>query len=143
MPLAERESRRQALAARLHGLDTTGVNEPSNALVDRVANMYETNALKYIPWEVCTSKSQEVQSDPKDKVVVEFTTDAQGYLKKGQASSPLVIDVNDALLLRYVMTRRGLACELGGIMAYETHEVLVFFCSRPTTGLHRTRGTAR
>ncbi len=125
MPLAERETRRQALAARLHGIDMTGVNEPSNALVDRVAAMYEANVLRYIPWETCTSKSQEVQADPKDKSVIEFATDNQGFLKKSVSTVPGMTEVHDALLLRYALTRRGLACELGGIMSYETHEVLV------------------
>ncbi len=63
MPIAERTARRKNVVQRLVGVAVVGVNEPSYKLVDRMASMYESNVLKYVSWEDCTSREQEILSE--------------------------------------------------------------------------------
>ena len=57
---AERASRHEEQKGRLTGLDLSGELEPSNALIDAVYQLHEDNALKYVRWEVCTKRDQEM-----------------------------------------------------------------------------------
>ncbi len=127
MPTAEREQRRKALGKRLPGIKISGFNEPSNSLVDKVASMVDANVLKYIQWEDCTSRSQEVESDDRRPQEKNWSTDGNGYLRMAVGRTDVKSDVSSSLLLRYALTRRGLAAELGGLMSFETHEKLADF----------------
>ncbi len=127
MPTAEREQRRKALAKRLPGVKISGFNEPSNALVDKMASMVDANVLKYVQWEDCTSRSQEVESDDRKPQEKNWATDGNGYLRVAVGRTDVKSDVSSSLLLRYALTRRGLAAELGGLMSFEVHEKLADF----------------
>ncbi len=127
MPTAEREQRRKALAKRLPGIKISGLNEPSNALVDKMASMVDANVLKYVQWEDCTSRSQEVESDDRRPQEKNWATDGNGYLRVAVGRVDVKSDVSSSLLLRYALTRRGLAAELGGLMSFEVHEKLADF----------------
>ncbi len=57
---AERAARYTAQTNRLTGLDLVGEVERSHALVDLVFQLVEENQLKYIRWEQCTKRDQEL-----------------------------------------------------------------------------------
>ncbi|CAE7864721.1 unnamed protein product, partial [Symbiodinium necroappetens] len=61
----ERAERYDRQCKKLSGITIKGASEPSEALVDRAVSSYEINELRYIPWDVCTSREQEVASERK------------------------------------------------------------------------------
>ena len=60
MPVEERLVRLTRLKAKYLGHDISGVDEPSYALVDVLANMLKTGQLKYVGWDQCTYRDQEI-----------------------------------------------------------------------------------
>ncbi len=127
MPLAERATRRKNLVARLTGLCVVGVNDPSYKLIDKMSAMLDANVLRYVPWEDCTSRDQEVISESGRAPNRDFSTDARGYLKTSVGTADIYADASSPLLVKDALTRRGLAAELGGIMSYESHDKLSRF----------------
>ena len=61
----ERAERYRLIQSSTSGIDIKDRNEPSDALLDLCVNIYEDNRLRWIAWEKCTSKSQELMSDMK------------------------------------------------------------------------------
>ena len=56
----ERAERYNKQVSKLKGLTVKGPSEPSETLVDLAVGAYEANELRYIPWDRCTSREQEV-----------------------------------------------------------------------------------
>ena len=72
LPAIEREDRKERLQKNLgFGLKLSGENEPSHALVDLAVEMVETDALKRVPFEKCTSRDQELRGEKVDKRLTE------------------------------------------------------------------------
>ena len=58
---AERSARYEAQVRRLSpALTFTGELEPSEALIDIVQDLFDSDALKYVRWEQCTKRDQEL-----------------------------------------------------------------------------------
>jgi len=64
---AERESRMQAIRQELGGLQISGDNEPSYALLDRACQLREQNTVKFLEPATCASQNQEIQRGAKSK----------------------------------------------------------------------------
>ena len=63
----ERAERYRKIKASVTGIDIRERNEPSDALLDLCVGIYEGNRLKYVAWDRCTSKSQELASDGEER----------------------------------------------------------------------------
>ena len=61
---ADRASRTQRLWDRITGWSLSGQNMPSQVLIDKFATMLAKGVVKYIPWDACTSKEQEMLEEP-------------------------------------------------------------------------------
>ena len=61
----ERAERYERVSQKLKGLVLKGRNEPSDSLVDFCVAQYDDNRLKYVAWERCTFKDQELTTEVK------------------------------------------------------------------------------
>jgi hypothetical protein len=128
LPNAERTARGLALQARLGpGVQVCDENECSHALVDRLVQIYDENVLTYVDWSTCTSRLEELSGV---RHVKELKTDAAGYVKERVHEVRGSTDTSTDLLIRFALTRRGLAMELGQVLSYTAHEQLVAFLFR-------------
>ena len=57
---AERAERFSSQQKRLKGINMQGQMEPGDSLVDLAVNIYESDRLRYIPWESCVSREHEI-----------------------------------------------------------------------------------
>ena len=122
LPLAERQSRSRELQETLKGLRLEGELEPSHALVDFCVAMYEDNRLRYVEWQFCTKRDQEVVGEKKDK---EWRPDAQGVIREKVSTRKAVADVGSDLRLKLALQRRGLALDMALLLRFSVHEQLI------------------
>ena len=123
LPLAERAARHKKLVARLSGLPMEGAWEPSHHLVDLMSSMVEDGAIRYVQWSDCVSREDEVRGQKKTK---EWKPGANGILREISSKEPVhKADTSSDLKLWQALHRRGAAAELGGLMTYESHDLLV------------------
>ena len=117
----ERADRLKRQQAKLSGLRIVGKLEPSDRLIDKVANMYEENRISYLELNRCTSKEQEVlnTSIKDDKHV---SIDSAGTVKVRDKDSKLEADVSTDLMVRMALMRRGLALDQCNILEYSLHD---------------------
>ena len=120
-PQAERAARLKRLAQHLFGLRLTDHMEPSNHLVDLVANIVESGALRYIPWSECVSRPEEVNGQERSR---EWRAGADGLLREVSATPLTASDTSTDLRVMQALHRRGVAAEVGGLMSYEQHDLL-------------------
>ena len=78
LPVAERAARFEKLRRRLVGVSLEGDLEPSHHLVDRIVQMVEDGALKYVPWADCTTRADELVGVKVDKT---WKPDSTGFVK--------------------------------------------------------------
>ena len=119
LPAAERAARRKEQADRLTGLDLAGELEPSHALVDLFVQQAEDNILRYVGWDQCTKRDQEIAGAKKDKV---WKADANGVIKEVRQDSAAVAQLGTDLRLKYALQRRGLAMDQARITTFGVHE---------------------
>ena len=119
MAQAERAARHDEQKRRLNGLDLTGELEPSNALIDAVYQLHEDNALKYIRWETCTKRDQELMGLKTDPV---WKPDANGVVREQKVLEVLKADVGSDLKLQYALQRRSLAFDQARLVNYDKFE---------------------
>ena len=67
----------------MKGFNLRGVLEPSNLLVDRYTEMLDSGEVKYLRWEECAKRSDEVAGRKKDGY---WKEDADGRLRRMQKS---------------------------------------------------------
>ena len=122
LPNPERLARWAALKRALPGIRFEGQAEPSNALVDRVCSMHEDHALRYIPWERCNTRQDEIRGETYETV----WKPVNGQIVEVSQARPLP-DATTAsdLLLRYTLQRRGAATHMGHLMSYDRHEDII------------------
>ena len=116
---AERSSRQTDQAQRLQCLDLTGELEPSFALVDLVFQMQEDNSLRYVRWEQCTKRDQELMGV---KTVVEWKPDASGVVRETKVSTAPTSDNSTDLKLEKALQRRSLAFDQARLLDYSIFE---------------------
>ena len=119
LTLPERTARKKKIEHKLAGLDINGVHEVSHELVDKCVAIREDRILRYVPWESCTTRTEELDGKKTDPV---WKPDASGVIREvpGQASS--TTSVGTDYQLSNVFIRRGIALEQGGVMLFSTHQ---------------------
>ena len=96
LPAPERDSRFQAIRARLVGLRFDATLEPSNALVDKFTVMADIGELRYLRWEEFIRRDPELKREKKDKV---WKEDAGGSLRSAFATRTIFSDVGSDLIV--------------------------------------------
>ena len=107
-------------AKRLTGLSLKGPLEPSDSLIDTFCGIYESNRLKFVPWEKYTSKESEIDKELKAEHM--FALDAAGQLKLEKTSSGPVADTSSEIMLQFALQRRGLAMDQSNLLEYSIHQ---------------------
>ena len=115
---ADRLTRQQAA---LSGIQIEGVLEPSDRLVDLLVAQYEDNRVAYVELSKCTSKEQEVLA-PSAKEDRMLTVDSAGSVKVKGPQAKVEADLTSDLIIRYALTRRGLAAEQANIVGFKLHD---------------------
>lgn len=119
---AELETRRTLVTQRLVGVTISSELDVSDSLITACVAMYDGNRLRYIPWEMCTTRSLELIGQKKDET---FTRDpVTGFLKIEAAAAGCPADVATDLKVDMALRRRGLALEMADAMTWEKHERL-------------------
>ena len=113
----ERNDRYMRQCNKLVGVAIKGITEPADSLVDFCCNVYEDNRLRYIEWDRCLSKEQEMQSDSK-KVTVFSLDSATGKLKIENKLPDDKADTSTDILLLQALTRRSLAMDQANLVEY-------------------------
>ena len=67
MNSVDRGERTQKLRERLAGITLDGALIPSSFHVDRFCTMLQKSCVTYVKWELCTSRQQELVSEPEVK----------------------------------------------------------------------------
>ena len=118
----ERADRLSKQQDRLKGIRTRGNYEPADMLVDLCVNLYEENRLAYIEPSACISKAQEVVSKSKEDRHISVV---DGNLRIKNTPGKIEAELGTDLLLRYALTRRGLALDQANLVDYELYEAWV------------------
>ena len=113
----ERSERYDKQCKKLSGITIKGASEPSEALVDKAVSAYEGNELRYIPWEACTSREQEVTSERKKDT--RFTVDEGTGKLKVEAKDPedKACTTSEVHVLQ-ALQRRSLALDQANLVEY-------------------------
>ena len=93
--------------------------EISHAVADTVAQMAEDNHVRYVKWESCTKREQEMAGVRTDPV---WKPDSAGVVKESRVPEPLRALVNDNLLLSYALKRRSLTFDQARLIDYMVSE---------------------
>ena len=124
----EREERYTRQVQKLTGISIKGETEPSQSLVDLCVNIYESNTLRYVAWERCTSRLSEVQGDAKKDT--RFTLDSQGKTLKLESKAPEdKCQVDSEVHLLLALQRRALALDQANIVDFSVIDVWHRSCS--------------
>ena len=140
MPDAERASRKADLRTLLgEGMALRNELEPSDALIDAAVEIYETEQIKRIAWERCTSKTDEAESE---KVVRELQIGKDGLVRLNAAPSDATADASTLMKLNDALIRRGAALHIAGVLSWRKHqalaaEMLSALKAEPPTGMSR------
>ena len=123
LPDIEKADRKSKLKERLgEGLKMEAEADPADSLIDLAVEIYETRTVKRIPWEKCICQEAEAEGI---KVIPELQCDKNGVLKVGQGTVLPDADTSDTTLLMDVLVRRGLALDIGQVVSWEAHSVMV------------------
>ncbi|CAE7242070.1 unnamed protein product [Symbiodinium sp. CCMP2592] len=113
----ERAERHEKQVAKLVGVLIKGPSEPSEALVDKAVSAYEQNELRYISWESCTSREQEVASERKKDT--RFTIDEHsGKLKVENKEAEDKASTASEVHVLQALQRRSLALDQANLVEY-------------------------
>ena len=114
----ERADRYKKQVERLSGLSIKGYLEPSDALVDLACTQYDNNRLAYIPWEKCTSRTDEQERDLKKDPMLTLDV-SSGKLKLEKKREDAVTEVNSDLRVQQALQRRALAYDQANVISYD------------------------
>ena len=115
----ERASRHVEQVSRLTGLELTGELEISHALADLVVQMAEESQLRYIRWEQCTKRDQELMEVKLDPM---WKPDGRGVVRESLVQREIQADLGTDLLLTYALQRRSLAFDQCKLVTYDRFE---------------------
>ena len=117
----ELKTRRDETLAKLNGLTITEELDVSDSLVQECVHIHDQNRLKYLPWEVCTSRPLEVAGTKVDQT---WSKDNSGRLKCDDHETSPPADTSTDLMLDCTLKRRGLAMDMADLMGWQVHEQL-------------------
>ena len=124
LPGPERAARLKKLAESLPGLDLEGDLEPSDILIDKCFAQVSNKQVRFIPWDELTRKSDEIRGVKK---VNFLQLDANGIVKQSQMLEEDPADTSTNELLRFALTRRGVALHVGQAMSFKVHDAITKF----------------
>lgn len=110
----ERNDRYETQVKKLSGMKLRGQHEPADALVDFAVNIYDDNRLRWISWDKCISKEQELTGDKKEQA---FTVSGN-TLKLESRPADAIADTSSDILLNYALTRRSLAMDQANLVDF-------------------------
>ena len=96
----ERTARHNEQQNRLAGIRIEGEREPAFGLIDRLVQMSEENVLRYVAWQDCPKREQELQGVRVDPT---WRPDSSGIVRQVRISAELKADVSDNLLLKMTL----------------------------------------
>lgn len=136
---AERAARYQDQVRRLAGIDLRGELEPSNGLIDLVYHMSEEDQLRYVRWEECTKRDQELMGIKVDPV---WKPDSSGVIRQTKVDEALHAETDTDLKLRLALQRRSLAFDQARLCDYNVFErwaqvMMEAYTTKPPEGYHR------
>ena len=111
VPLPEKAARLDEQRLRLGGVVIAGPTQPSFALIDLVAQQKEDDCLKYIPYDLCTSRDTELRGDKK----------------------LLPSEVSSDLKIRQALQRRSLAYDQLKLISYAALESWITYLFTQTS----------
>ena len=115
----ERATRHEDQQLRILSIKMEDEFEPSHALIDAVVQLSEDNQLKYVSWQQCTKRLQELSGI---KVDPYWKPDANGVVKQIHVPDEIRADVSENLLLRNALTRRSLAFDQCRLIDFQKME---------------------
>ena len=118
LPPVEREAKMRQLRARLPGVLLEHQLEPSHALLNLVAQMWETRQLQYIEIAKLTSREHEVLYSKSSK---QLHVDADKLLVKEESKVPDQAASTELQVLE-ALKRRGVAFAFIDALSWEVHE---------------------
>ena len=104
----------------LNGLCLKGPLEPSDALIDVFCSIYESNRLRFVPWEKNTAKDTELEKECKPEHM--FSLDSSGKLKIESKKTDVAADTSTEILLQFALQRRGLSMDQANLIEYNIHQ---------------------
>ena len=115
IPLAEKESRMNAIKTRLTGIALEGPLEPSTSLLEQTVHQHETKTIKYLPPENCYSREHEIKyAKPAKSLQVEGGTIA--FKENTTIPSETVFT---SLQFQQALTRRAIAYEFAELLSFD------------------------
>ena len=91
-------------------------NLPSNGLIDKANTILVKGVVKYMAWLYCTSRTQENRHEPELKGL---RLTAEGLLTQ-DVDKEQQTNINGEMLWDYALRRRSLACDIAGLMMFES-----------------------
>ena len=116
---AERASRYADQVARLPGIEMSGEQEPSHSLIDAIYHMSEEGQLRYVKWDECTKRDQELMGLKSDPV---WKADASGIIRETKVKEALTAEYDTDLKLRFALQRRSLAFDQARLVDHQDFE---------------------
>ena len=117
--MAERSSRHTDQMKGLNGLNMVGELEASHSLIDAVVQMYDENQLRYLRWDQCTKRDQELMGTKSDPM---WRPDANGHIKEVKMPVELKANTSTDLKLKFALQRRSLAFDQSRLIDYDKME---------------------
>lgn len=118
IPFAERTARTNELRLRLQGIDITGINEPSFALLDECCQQHDLRVLKYVEPARCTSREIEI-SHTKSTKKLKLDTNS---LTVTETKSVPDESISATYHLAQCLLRRALAYDFAGLLSFAVHQ---------------------
>ena len=121
IPQPEKEARRAELASQLRGLSVDGrfVGELdiSDRLMERCIDLWDKNAVAYVPLELCTKRDFEVLGHRRDPVMAPMQ-DSNGYLRMQSQQPDAICQISNQSQWENAHTRRSLAMDMADVMSF-------------------------
>jgi hypothetical protein len=125
LPPVEVAARLLKVQADLAGLSIDEDMEPSQSLLHTMVQFVEDGNLKYVAWETCAKREQEIHGITKDQSLKIWQPDANGVIKEKSRSQSVLADTSTDLKIRYALQRRGVAAQMAHLMSFKHHEKIV------------------
>ena len=134
MPEAERQVawRRLSDYLKAANVDLAGEIDPSVRLINICAEILETGRIRYVSWELCTKRGQELNLVKTDPV---WKPDSKGWLRAAvEAEHPRADPLCDNLDFKNLLQRRSAAMSISGLTSYVAHEAVTQLFLRKLQG---------
>ena len=115
----DRTARTTSVKNKITGFKVTGASMPSNNLCDKMATIVTKEVIRYVAWEKCTSRDQEVMEEPEIKGL---RLTKEGFFQQ-DVNPDGRTDLSGEFLWDYAMRRRSVAFDIGGLMSYESADL--------------------